>query len=410
MRSAKGRGFFVGAVLIFCICMVGGFYVSPLWAQEDVSAEINDLNQDIKTKQEDIDYLNQKIEAYSQKIRQKESEKVSIQNEMELLENRMAKAKLDIEATNEEIDLVNTQIVLLEKQLTVLEQQWEDQKMVLKEVLQSMQVQDNKLSLEVYFGSQSFSDIFDHLRYLEDMNRDLKDSLEATQTSKNQVVSAKTIQQTKREQLDQLGEDLVQQFVALEKESYAKDSLLLATARSETQFQELLKEVQQEQQYLNYEVSLLQKEMESRITQNDEYGDNTVLSWPVDPVRGLSATFHDPTYPFRHLFEHSGIDIPAGQGTPLKAAAPGYVAWTRLGNMYGNYVMIIHANGIATLYAHMSGIEVTADQFVSRGDIIGYTGGMPGTQGAGLSTGPHLHFEVRLNGIPVDPMTYLLSY
>jgi len=49
MRSAKGRGFFVGAVLIFCICMVGGFYVSPLWAQEDVSAEINDLNQDIKT-------------------------------------------------------------------------------------------------------------------------------------------------------------------------------------------------------------------------------------------------------------------------------------------------------------------------------------------------------------------------
>src|SRR3989339_2120631 len=92
MRSAKGRGFFVGAVLIFCICMVGGFYVSPLWAQEDVSAEINDLNQDIKTKQEDIDYLNQKIEAYSQKIRQKESEKVSIQNEMELLENRMAKA------------------------------------------------------------------------------------------------------------------------------------------------------------------------------------------------------------------------------------------------------------------------------------------------------------------------------
>jgi len=396
--------------LFLCVFLAGGFFAPQVFAQEDVSAEINDLNQDIQTKQEDIDDLNEKIEAYQQKIRQKETEKISIQNEMELLENRMAKAELDIEATNEEIDLTNIQIVLLEKQLELLEKQWEDQKAVLKEVLQSIQIQDNKLSLEVYFGSQSFSDIFDHLRYLEDMNRDLKDSLEATQASKNQVVSARVTQQTKREQLEQLGEDLADKFVILERESYAKDSLLLITSRSEAQFQELLKEVQQEQQYLNYEVSLLQQEMESRITQSDEYGDNTVLSWPVDPVRGLSATFHDPTYPFRHLFEHSGIDIPTGQGTPLKAAAPGYVAWTRLGNMYGNYVMIIHANGIATLYAHMSGIEVVADQFVSRGDIIGYTGGMPGTQGAGLSTGPHLHFEARLNGIPVDPMTFLLSY
>ena len=389
-----------------------GVFFTPwfAFAQEETSTEINALHQDIKDKQDDLDSLNARIETYQQKIRQKEAEKVSIQNEMDLLENRMAKAQLDIEATNEEIDLVNTQIVVLEKELGLLEEQWEQQKHVLKEVLQSLQIQDNTLSLEVYFGSQSFSDIFDHLRYLEDMNRDLRDALQATQEAKNQVVSARATQQTKREQLEQLGEDLAQRFLALEKESYAKDSLLLATSRSEAQFQELLKEVQQEQQYLNYEVSLLQQEMESKITQSDEYGDSTILSWPVDPLRGLSATFHDPTYPFRHLFEHSGVDIPTGQGTPLKAAAPGYVAWTRLGNMYGNYVMIIHARGIATLYAHLSSILVSADQFVSRGEIIGYTGGMPGTQGAGLSTGPHLHFETRLNGIPVNPMNYLLSY
>jgi len=403
--------FLGGTALFLCVFWIGSFCISGVSAaEEDVSGDINTLNQDIKTKQEDIDDLNQRIEAYQQKINQKESEKVSIQNEMELLENRIAKAQLDIEATNEEIDLTNTQIVLLEKQLEGLEKQWEDQKIVLKEVLQSIQAQDNKLSLEVYFGSQSFSDIFDHLRYLEDMNKDLRDSLQATQNAKNQVVSARLTQQTKREQLEELGNDLVAQMVSLEKESYAKDSLLLATSRSEVQFQELLKEAQQEQQYINYEVSLLQQEMESKITQSDEYGDSTVLSWPVIPLRGLSATFHDPTYPFRYLFEHPGIDIPTGQGTPLKAAAPGYVAWTKTGNQYGNYVMIIHAHGIATLYAHLSSFNVTTDQFVSRGDVIGYSGGMPGTQGAGLSTGPHLHFEARLNGIPVDPMNYLLSY
>ena len=70
--------------------------------------------------------------------------------------------------------------------------------------------------------------------------------------------------------------------------------------------------------------------------------------------------------------------------------------------------MIIPSGGVATLYAHLSRIDVKPDQFVSRGQTIGATGGMPGTKGAGLSTGPHLHFETRKDGVPVDPMRYLL--
>jgi len=111
----------------------------------------------------------------------------------------------------------------------------------------------------------------------------------------------------------------------------------------------------------------------------------------------------------RILGEHPAIDIRAKQGTPVKAPAPGYVIKVKDGGATGySYIMIMHTNDIATVYGHVSKISVSEDQYISEGDIIGYSGGTPGTHGAGpFTTGPHLHFEVRVSGIPVNPLEYL---
>jgi murein DD-endopeptidase MepM/ murein hydrolase activator NlpD len=98
---------------------------------------------------------------------------------------------------------------------------------------------------------------------------------------------------------------------------------------------------------------------------------------------------------------HSGVDIGAPSGAPITAADAGVVVMAGSSGGYGNWTLIDHGGGLATGYAHQSSIGVTRGQHVSRGAVIGRVGS------TGASTGPHLHWEVRVNGTPVDPMRYV---
>ena len=98
---------------------------------------------------------------------------------------------------------------------------------------------------------------------------------------------------------------------------------------------------------------------------------------------------------------HEGIDIGAAYGTPIHAAASGTVIYCGWEEGYGNLTVIDHGGNIATAYGHQSSIAVSCGQQVSQGQVIGYVGC------TGHCTGPHLHFEVRVNGNPVDPLGYL---
>jgi murein DD-endopeptidase MepM/ murein hydrolase activator NlpD len=122
--------------------------------------------------------------------------------------------------------------------------------------------------------------------------------------------------------------------------------------------------------------------------------------WPVEGQ--VTGSFGERIDPFNGEGAfHSGVDIGSSYGHPIIAPADGVVTFTdRLGG-YGKAIMIDHGNGISTRYGHLSGFAVTAGQAVHRGDVIGYVGA------SGRSTGPHLHYEVRINDTPVNPYKYL---
>lgn len=119
-----------------------------------------------------------------------------------------------------------------------------------------------------------------------------------------------------------------------------------------------------------------------------------VLSWPVSG--GISSG-----YGYRGGEFHAGIDITAGRGAPVRAAAGGRVVEAGWGGGYGNTVVIDHGNGLATRYAHLSSISVRVGEAVGSGEVIGSVGS------TGRATGPHLHFEVMVNGSRVNPLNYL---
>lgn len=125
-----------------------------------------------------------------------------------------------------------------------------------------------------------------------------------------------------------------------------------------------------------------------------------ILAWPI--IGRVSSPFGYRIHPILGVRKlHTGIDINGSTGTPISAAADGTVILSQTYGGYGRAVVIDHGGGMATLYAHQSSIAVSVGEVVTRGEVIGYVGC------TGSCTGPHLHFEVRLNGVPVDPMQYL---
>jgi murein DD-endopeptidase MepM/ murein hydrolase activator NlpD len=266
-------------------------------------------------------------------------------------------------------------------------------------------------AVDVVLEARSFDDVLSQLDYLGAVAKQDRKVALAVQTARRQVRAARL--QTRKVRQGVAQETRVisartQQQAILRGELLSNRNQL-ASARS-GKAHELVTTKQQVQDEINESEALAaaSAQLAAKIAQSESSpapgsGTDSSGAEPA-PSSGFIWPVSGPiTSPFgmRWGTLHPGIDIGVPSGTPVHAAASGTVIWCGWMSGYGNLVMIDHHNGLATLYGHNTSIAVSCNQQVSQGQVVSYSGC------TGFCTGPHVHFEVRLHGSPVDPLGYL---
>lgn len=382
---------------------------------ETPSGEISELNEELKTRREEIEVLKRQAEEYREKVIAHRNESFTLKNQLLILDSQIAKISIEIQAKTQEIEITKLDIRQIEGRILQLKKKIGTQKERIAEILRVIYQNEAKSELEILLLNDSLSDFFNQVQYIENLHDGLHRGLVELKAARAELESELVSLQAREEALERQKKSLEDQHYRLEEQGNVKTELLQATRKSESAFRMLLQELKAQEEEVNNEIVELEKTIRKKLEDEEaakklEQAKGEMFSWPV-PKNTITAYFHDPSYPYRYVFEHPAVDIRAKQGTTITAAASGYVAKTRKDQgctgRY-SYIMLIHASGLSTVYGHVNAIDVEEGQFVVQGQAIGRTGGMPGTCGSGrLTTGPHLHFEVRLNGIPVDPFGYL---
>lgn len=388
---------------------------------ETVEPEVDLLNQQIDEKQKQIDELKRQQAVYERQLDQKREQRETLATELSNIQDSLVTTETSLEITRTQIEALQLEIDKVQREINQKEEAIAQRQSELAALLRQIYESDQVSNLEILVEEQSFSSFFSRVQTLHNLSTSVESALrEVTEVKRQLDVSKEDLDATRAELDTKRSELEAAQAMYQQQESY-KENLLLSTQSSELVYQTMLGELRDQSASVDGEITSLIDQVNDRLAESGQPTQTPVssLSWPIEPARGVSAYFHDPGYPFRHIFEHPAIDIRAYQGTPVEAAADGVVAiarhldWVRdakgkiLWPAY-NFVTIVHAGNIATVYGHLNVVNVTEGQSVKRGQLIGKSGATPGTAGAGrLTTGPHLHFEVRLNGIPVDPLKYL---
>jgi murein DD-endopeptidase MepM/ murein hydrolase activator NlpD len=365
--------------------------------KQSVDAKIAALGEQVAKAQEREASLRAEVEAVSSEIRALAQRVNDISVDLESLEHELDLRRERLRQLNELFRLQTERLKLLRRQHAIALRRLGDR-------VDSLYRQDRPDTLSLLLSSTSFADaldVFDYLQRIADADRRIANEVGAAKNRMRlQREQTRTTRKRHRQEARVVAVRLAQVRALRDRLVASRSGLVAAQAERQQDLADLtaIEREQLEEMEALQEVSatLAAKIQAAQAAAGTDSGSPSSAGfvWPVlGPV----------TSPFgwRWGRMHEGIDIGVPSGTPIRAAASGTVIYAGWLGGYGNLTVIDHGGGVATAYGHQSGLAAGNGASVAQGQVIGYVGS------TGHSTGPHLHFEVRVNGVPQDPLGYL---
>jgi len=391
----------MASFLALSILLGGQAIHIPAYA-DDLDDQVQDLQGQIDSSRLEQENWQQVIEDVSAKLKQIQADLDAANARLQSIQTKQAE--------------INAQIAQTQNEIVKMEAYLKTRQDVLNRRVRAIYMHGQLNYLEVILGANSFSDFANRVELLKRVIRSDYNLILEIQKQKAAIEAKKAQLEEDKRQLDALAAEAekTRQEIAKKKAEQQKvldaaKSNKAAAAQMEQDLNAQLASVRNLIQQRLAAAEAARQAAQQQAASDDEGGggsdDNYVqgtgaMGWPCSGP--ITSPFGYRTHPiFGTTIFHAGIDIGVDYGTPIHAADSGVVVYSGWISGYGNAVIIDHGGGISTLYGHNQSLAVSEGQSVSKGSVIAYAGS------TGNSTGPHCHFEVDVNGSPVNPMGYL---
>ncbi len=378
------------SIAMLCILLV------LIFSTVSISASINDLKNQQSGLENDIDEQKKLLEEANNQMQVTKNEIITLDRELEDARNKLLEITAEVEATNKSLEETNAE-------LTKIQDEYDTKYATFKERLKVMYEFGNVGYLEVLIGSESVSDFFNRLEYVNTIANHDKEIMDTLIVMENDMKAKLVEIEAYKMEVDKLLAEQTNVTRELNTKKANKESMMASLETNAEEYKKNMAELEQASNDIEAMIKDIQAKAAAAASANNKvYYTGGALGWPVPSNGNITSPYGTRIHPVTGVKTfHHGIDIPGNMGAPVVAAESGVVITSAYLNGYGNSIIIDHGDGVTTLYGHNSSLSVSVGQEVSKGQEIALIGS------TGISTGPHCHFEVRINGATTDPVPYL---